>query len=547
MKKIIIFITQVFFILLVFSSCKKSYLDETLYSSYAPETLKDSLGFEASEIGLYRITSDFFTYSDNQGWPCVWQVGTDVAFATQPAGYETPYYNYLTLTASDGAAYHAWQWAYTLINNANIIINSIENSSGLSMTQKGKNAYDAEARFFRAYAYNLLATCFGKVPLVKVALSAPKTDFVRTSLDSVNALIVEDLTYASTWLTRIDSVKTNSSGARMYGRANKHMAMQLLAEVYLRMAERDNTGSASAYAALAETQCKNIINSGMFSLITSRYGTALGSAGDAFHDMFIYGNQRRLQGNTEALWVLEVENPSSVASITYYPQQRRIWGAGYYNISGMTICDSLGGRGICRLRLSNWVLYGLYDAGDMRNSQYNIRRHYWYNTPTSSLYGQPVPYTNSDTIYKICPHTTKWYQYDPNDQFGYGMWKDYILMRLGETYLLMAEAQFEQGNLSGAAATLTTLRARSNASAVTSSQVTLDYILDERARELVGEENRRMTLMRTGTLVTRAIKFNSNTVTYPLNGLTSTNLLLPIPQSEIDLNKDAVLTQNPGY
>jgi hypothetical protein len=200
------------------------------------------------------------------------------------------------------------------------------------------------------------------------------------------------------------------------------------------------------------------------------------------------------------------------------------------------------------MRLSNWVLYNLYDAGDMRNSENNIRRHYTYNDPTQpTLFGKPVPYNNSDTIYIICPHTTKWYCFDPNDLFGYATIKDYIMMRLGETYLLQAEAQFQQGDMTGAAASINALRTRANAPQVTSGQITMDFILDERARELIGEENRRMTLMRTGTLVTRTLNLNSNSVVNPVTGLTKTNLLLPIPQNEIYLNKDAVLTQNPGY
>ena len=129
------------------------------------------------------------------------------------------------------------------------------------------------------------------------------------------------------------------------------------------------------------------------------------------------------------------------------------------------------------------------------------------------------------------------------DEFGFAMIKDIIVMRLGETYLLLAEAQFKQGKLNEAATTLTTLRARSNASAVTSGQVTLDFILDERARELVGEENRRLTLMRTGKLVERATALNGDKIT----GLASKHLLLPIPQSEINLNKDVKLEQNKDY
>jgi len=245
---------------------------------------------------------------------------------------------------------------------------------------------------------------------------------------------------------------------------------------------------------------------------------------------------------------LEQENPSSVVGgNSDAAQQRRVWGAAYYQIAGMTICDSLGGRGIARLRLDNWVLYNLYDTGDIRNSQWNIRRRYYYNTPGNAKFGQQVPYVGSDTIYKICPNVTKWYQFDPNDVFGYAMIKDYILMRLGETYLLLAEADVKQNKLDEAAAAINVLRERAHAPMVTASQMNMDFILDERARELLGEENRRMTLMRTKTLVERATRLNSNSVLNPIVGLKETNELMPIPQSEIDLNKDAVLTQNPGY
>ena len=126
------------------------------------------------------------------------------------------------------------------------------------------------------------------------------------------------------------------------------------------------------------------------------------------------------------------------------------------------------------------------------------------------------------------------------------MVKDFILMRLGETYLLLAEAQFKQGKTGEAATTLNTLRARANAAPISAADVTLDFILDERARELLAEENRRMTLMRTKTLVTRTTKYNTQNIN-PVIGLTSKHLLLPVPQSEIDLNKDAKLEQNELY
>ncbi|MFT4204870.1 MAG: RagB/SusD family nutrient uptake outer membrane protein [Chitinophagaceae bacterium] len=536
MKKIRLYITVLTLILA--TSCSKSFLDENPYSSYTTDNLTDSLGFEAAIAGVYYQFAYFYTMSSSQGFLSVWQVGTDVAFATQPQGIETPYYNYATLNSADGAASYTWTWAYAVINDCNIIISGIENlSSETTVTEHYRNRAEAEAKFFRAFAYNVLATCFGGVPITTEPILTAKTDFVRASLDSVNALISSDLLYAVSNLPSIADMPSNSGGT-LYSRAHSDQARQLLAEAYLRMDE----------PALAEAQAQAIIDGGNFQLITSRYGTKSSDNGDCFSDMFFYGNQRRSEGNTEVIWALEQENSTDVVGgHVDNAQQRRVWGAAYYSISGMVICDSLGGRGIARLRLSNWVLYGLYDDGDMRNSQYNIRRRYYYNDPTSASYGEQVPYNNSDTVYKICPSTTKWGQYDPNDAFGYAMIKDIPLMRLGETYLLLAEAQVKQGELAAAAENINVLRNRANAPTVTSSDMDMDFILDERARELIGEENRRMTLMRTKTLVTRAIELNSNTILYPLNNLTSTNLLLPIPQTEIDLNKDAVLEQNPGY
>jgi len=545
MKKNLIIIIIFCIGLQFMSSCKKDFLKEEVYSSLAPETLGDSLGIDASLIGLYNHLSTFYSYSDPQGWPSVWHAGTDIAWVppTQKQGIEVPYYDYTQLISTDGGASFTWGWAYRMINNANIVIRNVESPSLGGMTTASKNSFNAEAKFFRAYAYNTLATLFGRVPLVTQPITAPKTDFVRSSLDSVNALIISDLVFAAANLTDVGAFgsRTNANG-KPTARANKYMAMQLLAEVYLRAGKPD----------LAEAQTSAIISSGKFALNNTRYGIKSTQPGDPFSDMFWYGNQRRYQGNKEAIWVMEQENPTSVpGGITNNPQQRRNWGAAYYQINSpdgkpMLITDSLGGRGIARMRLTDWVVYGLYETNDMRNSQYNLRRKFYYNNPASTFYGQPIPYTGADTVFKIAPHTTKWFQFDPKDEFGFAMIKDFILMRLGETYLLQAEAQFKQGKLAEAANSINALRTRANASQVTAGQITLDFILDERARELLAEENRRMTLMRTGTLVTRTLAHNTQTIN-PVIGLSAKNLLLPIPKSEIDLNKDAVLEQNPGY
>lgn len=526
-------------------ACKKDFLTEKVYSKFTPEALNDSLAFEAGIVGLQSQYSLWNTMNENpngnQGFLCVWQMGTDVAYNKAPDDLDPmaiPYTNYEKLNSADVSSEFVWKWAYNIINNANVVIANIDKPS-IPVGNSFRGKIKGQAMFYRALAYNYLATLYGGVPLIKEPLTAPKTDFVRAPVKDINDLIVSDLNFAKVNAPSIGELEAKSL-------PNKSMASQLLAEAYLRIGGKD---------AEAEAECNTIINSGDFSLIDSRYGIKASQPGDPFSDMFIFGNQRRSQGNKEAIWVEETENPASVpngagpdiqSKFGGYrflgSQHRRAWGSRYYNQAGMLLCDTLGGRGISRMALTYFVLNN-YGANDMRNSQYNLRRKYYYNDPSSPKYGQlVVPGPGIDTNRNIVPKTNKWDQFDPNDTFGSSMIKDFIIMRLGETYLLKAEAQFKQGNTGGAATTINILRDRAHAGHVAAGDITMNFILDERARELIGEENRRMTLMRTGTLLQRVAGRGLK-----ITGIASRNLLLPIPQSEINLNKDAKLEQNPGY
>jgi hypothetical protein len=147
-----------------------------------------------------------------------------------------------------------------------------------------------------------------------------------------------------------------------------------------------------------------------------------------------------------------------------------------------------------------------------------------------------------------------WYIYPNWTKFGTdkhadgnfvnGYTKDQYVMRLPETYLLRAEAYLAKGDRASAAADINVIRTRARAPLATANQITLDYILDERVRELYGEEYRMLTLMRLGLVYDRVRKYGE------INQRASVavhNNLLPIPQGEIDKNNGAKLTQNPGY
>jgi hypothetical protein len=321
--------------------------------------------------------------------------------------------------------------------------------------------------------------------------------------------------------------------------------------------------------------------------VDARYGKYLAEGGDYYRDMFRQGNMRRNQGNTEAIWTFEVEFNRSINGGTIdNPQHRRVWQPAYHKWDGMVNADSLGGRGNGRLRLSNFMKYTVWKGlnGDIRNSNFNIRRTTNYNRPgfsktigidadgyrvaegagvkniTIKTGDKVIPFRN-DSLEVWYPFPTKWGGYDPIDDFGYALVKDWPVMRLGETYLLRAEARLRKGNVAAAADDINKLRDRSFKSAraesgnttlgrVSASDLSIDFILDERARELLSEENRRMTLVRMNKLKERISRNgDAGPANKIITGFQDHNILLPIPLTEIQLNnkEGEPLKQNPGY
>lgn len=131
--------------------------------------------------------------------------------------------------------------------------------------------------------------------------------------------------------------------------------------------------------------------------------------------------------------------------------------------------------------------------------------------------------------------------------------KDVIIMRLGETYLIAAEADVGLGNTAEAASFINVLRTRAaspNHKAdplimVTAGQMTLDFIMDERAREMAGEGNRWQDLTRPGAdyFVNRVKRWNPDA----RGNVATKHALRPIPQEQINGVTGTPYPQNPGY
>ena len=152
-----------------------SFLEEDLKSSLAPDnTYTSSLGFEVGATGLYAIArSEYNTWGENGAFmhngACAYevlQISTDLCrMGTVRDGSLVPFAE-MTLNPSTLFVGSYWNWAYNLIASANeLLIYSEKNNNWDYPTDK--QLYQAEARFFRAYAYRWstsTATCPGSKP-----------------------------------------------------------------------------------------------------------------------------------------------------------------------------------------------------------------------------------------------------------------------------------------------------------------------------------------------------------------------------------------------
>lgn len=125
--------------------------------------------------------------------------------------------------------------------------------------------------------------------------------------------------------------------------------------------------------------------------------------------------------------------------------------------------------------------------------------------------------------------------------------RDAIVMRLPEMYLIKAEAELGLGSATDALNTINSLRdvrAISGKNNRIAGPVTINTILDERAIELCGEQQRWFDLKRTKTLVTRVKAYNAQGA----SSIKDTHVLRPIPQSQMNsIVNNGVFKQNDGY
>ncbi len=546
--KISVFVLLATFIL---SNCSDDFLQEVPKDeTYADNLFTDYNGFKLAKNALLnfpRIERSDAIQSAELG--VIWKIGTDVAWANTELSWTRGLNRYtdadlnstmqfLNGDVSDSNKPGIFLRLYRAISSANLIISRANNpdvnwlGGNAEQNEINKNEMIAHARLIRAWSYRHLVMTFGGVPLNLTEITGEnyKTDWIRASVTEVQDVIEQDLLFAEEWLPDNSDDVTRLSSA---------IASHFLADLYLWQGRN----------AEAEAHARLVVDNPNYKLITERYGVKSGLPGNAFMDQFYQGNILPAQGNTEALWLLPNTTVDQALG-QYQNSMRRTWVPSYYNLN-VPINVENGGRGIGRAAITAFV-FSLYEPTDDRYSEYAVRKKYITNTGSTII-------TQTDSMQMTTNNhrwasTRKWdWTYDDPLKSGqFYSFADQAYLRLSDTYLLLAEALHMQGKNSetdGAAYWINQVRIRSKATPITAGQVTLDYILDERARELVTEENRRETLMRTGKLLERTRKYNRIAAGRrdKVPGMQPFHELLPIPQRVIETNTGAVIEQNPGY
>lgn len=525
----------------------KGFLDEDLKSQLAPtNTFTSTYGFEVGTAGLYAITrSEYNTWGEGGAFMHgnatpyeALQAATDIVDVINSDASLTAFAN-LSLTSEEQFVLSYWNWSYSLIASANEILMYADINTNWDKPED-KEHFQAEARFFRAYAYRTLIYLYGDVPYVETIQYDFQLDFTRTPKGEVLEHIIEDLEFAAEHLPENpDQVQE--------GKLTKWAAYHLLSEMYLAQGEYT----------LAEQAALEVINSGYFELMETRFGKNQENPGDVFSDLFLEDNQNRKSGNRESIWVLQFEFNTIGGGTNSDDWTRRAWNPKYFDISGFVLADTLGGRGLAQIVPMKWWIgtertnatgnvTSIFDATDMRNSNFNIKRDWYYNNASDpALYGRKANITEQTwfSTKTLFPALTKFFYGREEDLALTGGYKDRMKFRLAETYLLLAEAYLGQNDPSKAADAINEVRKRADATPVMTDAVTMDFLLDERIRELVGEESRRFTLIRTKKLIDRVKSYNGAVK----DKIRDYHALWPIPQAIIDANRDAEFLQNPGY
>ena len=369
--------------------------------------------------------------------------------------------------------------------------------------------FRAEARFLRAFDYVQLMDLFGNVPITTEADPVGFYNPVQKSRAEVFAFVEKEL-------KDLDSSLKASKGNE-YGRVDKTAAKFLLAKIYLN--SKVYTGTAKNTECIAA--CKEVIASG-YSFANVSYFNLFSA------DNNVNGAQSEI--------IFPVVSDGNLIRAT---------GAGMSFIMHASIGGSMNASdrgmdgGWQGIRTRKEFVQSFPDengVGDKRGSFYKAGQSLDINSIGT--------FTDGYAVTKFINKKADGSAAQRNDIPD----TDFPMFRIADVYLMYAEAVLRGGaggDVATAVGYVNQIRSRAGATAITASDLTLDFILAERGRALFWECHRRTDLIRFD-------KFTGSSKIWQWKGGvkngTSTESyrnLMPIPATAIQANP--TLKQNPGY
>lgn len=578
--------------LLAATGCNK-ILDEQPRASIDPSYFKTAEGVQGGIAGIY---SSFRGHWGTQIFTQLFSAGTDESLKGAAADVQHWFtYNNPLIKSNTNDYAGFWNGLFIDINTANGVL---EYGASANIPAATKTQILAQAKFLRAFCYFYLVTTFGEVPLHTTFNTNPSAADTRAPLADVYAQIIKDLNEAAADLPNTPAAGTGKP-------ATKATALFLLAKTYLWRGW--STAALPTDFTSAFTTAKNLIdNKATYGLNLMPYFGDVFREGNEYGPeiLMVIDHTKDLKYGQNSAPGSFASGPQENKSNFFWRPNYPTVNANYPAGGGASVCvrDIRNGRPFQRIRPNTKYVYDVAFANRATDSRYEgtfqtvflsnstqmaaagtlgavtprgqlinaVDTAIWFAdrvvTPAERaafkgiifepdhMPGATVKFTAS-----YFPNLRKFNDSTRADLNDYSD-RPFILFRFSELYLIAAEAAFKGGaTMQDAADMLNVLRSRAAlklnqtpaeyaaalaAQQITPAQVTLDFILDERSRELFAEDCRWWDLSRTKTLVARVQLHNTEGAA----GVQAYNMLRPIPQQQIDLvTEGPAFPQNPGY
>jgi starch-binding outer membrane protein, SusD/RagB family len=581
-------------ILFTVTGCKK-LLEEQPRTNFSPSFFTTTDGIQGGIAGIY---SSFRGQWATQIWTQLFNGGTDESLtggSVDNGAVHWMVYNDPVIKSNTENYAGFWNTLFTDINTANGVL---QFGVDADIPVATKTQLLAQAKFLRGFCYFYLVTTFGQVPLHTTFNTSASAADAPAPLADIYAQIIKDFTEAAADLPNIPAANTGKP-------ATKPTALYLLAKTHL---WRGWSSAAQADDfQKAYTISKGIIdNKATYNLDLLPYFGDVFREGNEYSRevLMVIDHTKDLKfGQNSAVGAGATNGSENKSNFFWRPNYPTI-PANWPTNSGanVTVRDTRNGRPFIRLRPNTRYVMDVAFANRATDARYEgtFQTVWLSNSTAESATGSTGATTPRGTLINgvdtsiwmadrvvtaaersafkgiifepdhlpaaTVKYTAAYYpsvrKFDDSTRGHMNDYSDrpYILFRFSDVYLIAAEAALKGGaTLADAATMINFLRTRAArklkqtpleytsalaAQQITAAQVTLDFILDERSRELFAEDTRWWDLSRTKKLVERVQLYNDQAK----NGVKTHHMLRPIPQSQIDLvTEGPKFPQNPGY